>query len=435
MNDRLPELKEEMEKISVPVDKLDHIIRNTMKENRQPKKNSKKRIVIYSSSAAVLALGLLTGSAFVSPAMAKVVSQIPVIGSIFSFAGDEGLQTASKQGLASPVNQTVKDNGITLSIKDVFYDGTRLSLGYSHESLVSLGEVEQPDIQVNGKAINFSSSSSGKFISPQHYAGILDINPTEELPEEFIMKVTFSKVGLITGKWEFEFPVKQSNDVVIIRPMETKIFGNEEVKLKSLKVGPVGTDLSIDVLKPQDKQDLNFHFNVIDEKGNALTQLSGGGQGNIVNGNDLSHLEFQYPPLKEGMKNVTVIPYTLPETNGLPPKVSKSLQNENLPITLNQGELGRIVVTDIKYMEDKTVVYFKVESDFAFDGNFNHNRIWLEDHKGRDLTLDGKPYAERVEGNFYKQEFKPVNDKKNTKVVTREFPEPVMYEGFKVQLP
>jgi hypothetical protein len=142
-----------------------------------------------------------------------------------------------------------------------------------------------------------------------------------------------------------------------------------------------------------------------------------------------------YSPLKKGSKEVTVIPYTIPsEPETMVKKLTSTLDEAKLPIILDQGEIGKIVVTDIDRKQDKAIVYFEVKSEFAFDGNFSGNQIWLEDRKGNDLTIDAKPYATRVKGNLYMQEFK-VDKIKDLKIVTLKFPMPIMYEGFKVTLP
>ncbi|MFE4430811.1 DUF4030 domain-containing protein [Peribacillus butanolivorans] len=83
MNDYLSNnVKKEVDKIKIPEDKLDQAIENAIKRGKKKQRSLGKK-VIYFSSAAVLLFGLLIGSAFVSPAMAKVISNIPYLGSIF----------------------------------------------------------------------------------------------------------------------------------------------------------------------------------------------------------------------------------------------------------------------------------------------------------------------------------------------------------------
>ena len=144
MSKQWPNLKREMDKISVPMDKLDSIITNTINENRV--KKSKKKIALDSLSAAVIGFGIFIASASISPAMAKVASHIPIIGTFFNDVNDEGLRIAGQKGLTQMVDQTAKDNGITLTMNEIFYDGTRLTFGYTQESTFAIGEIELPTI-------------------------------------------------------------------------------------------------------------------------------------------------------------------------------------------------------------------------------------------------------------------------------------------------
>lgn len=76
-NNQWPDLKKEMDRIEVPTE-LSAIITNTVNENRA--KKSKKKVAFYFLSAAILGFGLFIGSASISPAMAKIASTIPIIG-------------------------------------------------------------------------------------------------------------------------------------------------------------------------------------------------------------------------------------------------------------------------------------------------------------------------------------------------------------------
>lgn len=433
MSNQWPDLKKEMEKIPVPMDKLDSIIVNTA--NEKGMRRSKKKIAFYSLSAAVLGFGLFIGSATISPTMAKVASQIPIIGTFFNDVDDEGLRIAGQKGLTQIVDQSAKDNGITLTMNEIFYDGTRLTFGYTQESLFAIGELERPTIEVDGKEINFSSGSFGDFITPQKYKGGININPIEELPKEFDMKVRIDAIGIIPGKWEFEFPVKQSSEVTVIRPQEMKMVEQAEVQIASLKLGPAGTDLRVNVTADEannklDVYRLNFH--VLDESGNVLDIISGSGSGDIENGREKAQLDFLYTPLKEGTKKVEIIPYTTPMVEE--EVVTMSLDDQTLPFVLEQGDYGKILITDLNFLEDKVVVYFDVQSDVIIDNKLSRNPIWLEDANGKNLMLEDRPYAVRIEGNSFKQEF--ATSKKDGLVVkTRKFSKPTTYESFEIELP
>ncbi|WP_313893065.1 DUF4179 domain-containing protein [Psychrobacillus sp.] len=432
MSNQWPNLKKGMEKIPVPMDKLDLIIANTMNEKRN--KRSKKRIAFYSLSAAVLGFGLFIGSATISPAMAKVASQIPLIGTFFNDVGDEGLRIAGQKGLTQIVDQSSKDNGITLTMNEVFYDGTRLTFGYTQESLFAIGELERPTIEVNGKEINFSSGSSGAFITPQKYKGTMNINPTEDLPEAFDMKIRIDAVGLIPGKWEFEFPVKQSNEVTVIRSQEAKMIEQAEVQITSVKLGPAGTDLTVKITMDKENNKLDpymLKFYMIDDKGNVLDMLTGSGHGDIENGKEKAELDFLYSPLKEGAKKVRIIPYTIPLARE---EVAMLIEEQSLPFVLDQGDFGKVLITDITYLKDKVVVYFDVQGDAIVDNKLSLNSIWLEDAKGNYLMLEDNPFPERIEGNSFKQEF-ALGKKEGLLIKTNKLSKPTTYEAFEIELP
>lgn len=442
MSGQFPEFKNEMDKIVVPDEKLNMIIMNTIKDNQGKKQKRKK--VIYSLSAAVVGFGLFIGSAIVSPAMAKVASHIPLVGNFFNDSKDEGLRIAGQKGLTQVIEQTSKDNGITITMNEVFYDGTRLTFGYTHEALLAIGELERPTIEVNGKEINFSAGYSGDFITPLKYKGMIDIAPTEELPEEFELKMRFDAVGLIAGNWEFAFPVKQSNKVTVIKLTDVKSIEEAEVKISSLKLGPAGTNLTVNVVAAEGQKKLDpysLHFYIIDENSNVLDLVSGSGTGDVNNGKETVKLDYLFTPLKEKTKKVKIVPYTIPK-----PFASKNegdvearteyadLDSANLPIVLDQGDFGKVVVTDIEYVHDKTIIHFEVESDFIIDNHSSRNPIWLEDANGKNLFSEDKPLPERIEGNRFKQEF-ATGKSKGLQLKTYKLSKPDMYEAFEIEIP
>ncbi|MBT2682335.1 DUF4179 domain-containing protein [Bacillus sp. ISL-37] len=433
MSDQFPDIKNEMNQISVPVDKLDAIIAQTVSETKV--KKSKKRVVIYSMNVAIIGFSLFIGSAMVSPAMAKVASNIPVVGTFFNDIGDEGLRIAGQKGLTQVVDQTAKDNGITLTINEVFYDGTRLTLGYTQESLLPLGELERPVIKVDGKEINFSSGYSGEFLTPQKYKGVIDITPTEELPEEFEMEVRIDAVGLVPGNWSFKFPVKQSNEVTVIRPSMVNQVDGAEISLSSLKIGPAGTDLNIKVIADPEKLDpYSLGFYLLDDKGKVINFLQGSGSGETVDGKEHVTLQSLYEPLEDGARKVKIIPYDLTLPNDGLQEVIVNLDKVKLPFTMSQGDYGNVVVNDIEYKENRTVIYFDIESDGIIDDRASENPIWLFDADGKNMSLDEKPFAERIKGNSFKQEF-ATGKAEGLKLKTNKMPKPVLYEEFVIEIP
>ncbi|WP_010676668.1 DUF4179 domain-containing protein [Bacillus timonensis] len=435
MSKHFPEFHRELENIPVPIEKLDSIIQQTISETRK-QKPKRKKFVLTTIGTVAAGFFLFIGSATLSPAMAKVASEIPLVGTFFNESNDEGLQIAGRSGLTQVIDQQSKDNGVTLTMNEIFYDGTRLTFGLTHEALIAIGNIERPTILVNGKEINFSTSSSGKFITPSKYESVMNVTPTEDLPEEFEMKVIIDAVGLIPGNWEFEFPVKQSNEVTVIRPNKSQVIYDAEVTVESVKLGPAGTDLAIQIKSDPNNTKIDpymdLEFAMIDDQGRGLRMLTGSGYGDTINGIEVANHRYLYSPVKEGAKSLTILPYKIPSGEGAYKELSVSL-NE-LPVEMDQGDVGKITVTDVEYRDDKTIVYFEVDSDFPFDDNLTRNRTWVESEDGKDLSIQDNPFAKRVKGNLFKQEFKATN-KKDIVFKAYQIPNPSMFEPFKITLP
>ncbi|MEK4510063.1 DUF4179 domain-containing protein [Paenibacillus anaericanus] len=81
------------------------------------------------STAAASILGVtLIASGFVSPAMADALKQIPVLGQIYSFwgenNGDPGVQQA--EDFITNVNQSVTHGKVTMNIPTLLFESRRL---------------------------------------------------------------------------------------------------------------------------------------------------------------------------------------------------------------------------------------------------------------------------------------------------------------------
>lgn len=303
--------------------------------------------------------------------------------------------------------------------------------------MFAIGKLERPTIEVNGKEINFSSGSSGDFITPQKFKGVLDINQTVELSDEFDIKIKIDAVGLIPGKWEFEFPVKQSNEVTVIGPQEVKKIEQADVQITSLKLGPAGTDLAVNITMDEENNKLDpymLDFYMIDEKENFLDIVSKSGEGETENGKVVADLDILYSPLKEGTKKVRIIPYIIPMTDGRAEGVSIQVDDQSVPFVMDQGDFGKILITDITYLEDRTILHFDIQSDAIVDNRLSRNPIWLEDANGKYLMLEDKPFAERIQGNSFKQGFS-TGEQDGLQLKTNKSPKPTMFEEFEIEIP
>lgn len=112
----------------VEVDLVDRVI-SKYERNEQPQivKYQKKWHYKVAFATAMLAC-LLVITPFISPTMAATFKQVPVLSSIFRLAGDLGLQMADEKGLSTKPQASMTQEGFTLSVSEVAYDGTRVQL-------------------------------------------------------------------------------------------------------------------------------------------------------------------------------------------------------------------------------------------------------------------------------------------------------------------
>ncbi|MDU9693991.1 DUF4030 domain-containing protein [Priestia aryabhattai] len=77
-------LKNEIDKIEVPQDKLDTAIQEAINKGKKQKiKTPKNRLAIYVSAAAILFFSIFIGSAFVFAPIGSMASKIPYLGAVF----------------------------------------------------------------------------------------------------------------------------------------------------------------------------------------------------------------------------------------------------------------------------------------------------------------------------------------------------------------
>ena len=309
MNDKISSFKREVDEIQVPVEKLDAIIENVLDGEMPKRKGIVWRRMAIGTSAAVLSLGILVGSTAISPAMANFVSQIPLIGSIFSQSDDKGLVQVSETGLAQVIGETKTVNGKSLTIDELFYDGTRFTFSYSFVSDVPITDnYLKPSWTIDGQQY---ASGMGRdeevVISPTERTGIYDLvhyqEETVPLKEKFELGLWFEGEG--GEKWDFHIPVvKQEVRQIAIDEVQQLEDPYLKLIVTSIESGPGGMLLNYKVESPYDQYMGSFvRFEVFDVNGNEYKMNSGGSTG--------AHYKkgtFLFEPIKDDVTQLIINP-------------------------------------------------------------------------------------------------------------------------------
>ncbi|MCR8643293.1 DUF4179 domain-containing protein [Paenibacillus sp. N1-5-1-14] len=316
MREKVHSFKQEMDKIPVPLDKLDAIIHQTVYETKIMRQVPKRRKLWVGVGAAAMAVVVLLGSTAVSPVMASMVSRIPLVGSIFSEFGDLGLQRASQQGLTYAVGEPQQVDGTSITVDEVFYDGTRLSIGYSVQSDQPIEELYlRPSLLVNGKSSGFGGGQKDIPITSTSRTSILDINMNQTFPEQFELGLSLETES---GKsWNFTIPVQAQSNVKLIPVDEKQQAGDINLHVVSLKMGQAGALLNFSAVSG-DKNHLASYleFKVVDESGREITSHSGGSEGKAVKGKEYVTGSRLFDPIDSSVKTLTITPYFMLPTNG-----------------------------------------------------------------------------------------------------------------------
>ncbi|RCW40905.1 DUF4179 domain-containing protein [Paenibacillus prosopidis] len=351
-------------------DRIDNTLTSLPTMPSKRTKGLARKMTLASAAAAILGISLI-GSGFVSPAIAQALKQIPLIESVFKIAGDLGLQAAVENKLITPINQSVTLNGVTLRISEVFYDGSRLTIGIVQHSPNGIKEILEVEPVINGNGWNFSATSSDiENLTDKKTAvslvQFMPLMPGEKLPDSFDLKLLVFLKGMEHERFVFEFPVrKSSSENRVITPMMSKTYGDMKITVQKIRLTPNTTHLVTNVIIPAGKESEAPRYTMFDNKGTMLQLLAENGSGEKMNNRVHLTSETEFIPFKTIPSSITIKPYVdessfkVTETSA----VLRDLPSPEHPIVLQQGEAGRLEITQVEKLTDKTVVHFRTFGD------------------------------------------------------------------------
>lgn len=286
------------------------------------KKSSVKRKLVYTLVSVAAIFFLLVGSSHYSPALASSLSQIPLIGSVFSNSELIGLQQAQKKGLTKEVGETKTVNGISVTLDEVLYDQNNISIGLFIESEKELGELyfgAGMDFTMDG---TLPSSASGTFgediLSETTRTAIQEINVTDEMPEEFDLGLVLH--GEKGETWHFTVPLGKITDLTIIDVNHAQSADGVDLTVKDLSISPTGIALSFESREAETDFDLtrggNIEFNMVDQDGKEIIGHSGGVTGELIKDNIVFKSNKQFEPIDDTVTALTITPYVVIPSSG-----------------------------------------------------------------------------------------------------------------------
>ncbi|SOC44094.1 DUF4179 domain-containing protein [Ureibacillus acetophenoni] len=387
---------------------------NSVVVETKPKRNSwiGKGLV----AAAVLTFGVI-GSGFVSPTMAQVLKEIPIIGSIFGGSPDTSLQMIHEQGLASQLNETVTNNGISLTITEAFLGGGRIAIAYTIETdKVVLQDISKNqgvplsfDAQLNGQRFDYIAEFE-QHVNGDVATGIIDMDYglSYSLIDQPTLFLNVNEIAGVQGTWNFELLLGNEATSAATEgfaPLETATWDEATFVVERVEFTPVQSQIIIDSTMPR-KEMGNYFFNLFDENGTSLG--FGGGSGGAVNDLGNGMVNFRETVLLPGRKeapNGLIIEIT--NNHGIlgDPEnymeVNVPLSDTVFPYTINYSDGSKLIITGYEQLANKTIVHYDIEGMLSLQNTF----LMLWDHNGEVITELTEPERTSLGTLSFKREF------------------------------
>ncbi|WP_263705380.1 DUF4179 domain-containing protein [Shouchella tritolerans] len=292
---------------------VEHAIRQGILKAEKAKKTSWKPWA-YSLGASAAAVALLFGSAYFSPALANSLSQIPVIGSVFSVSGDERLNQASEQGLTKGLDETQTINGVAVTLEELLYDQTRISVGFTVQSDEALTEEDynftlQPVINDKPSSA-FSASKETQQISANEQKHIYEFEAKEVDSDSFELGLILENDNGDTYYFSERVDQLDSNQIAVNNSQQAEGI---ELHVESLSLSQSSTSLTFSASQAGELTDLSLpiydlEFELVDQDGNTIPSYSGGVNGQFEDGVWTIEGAKMFDPLDPSVQKVIVTP-------------------------------------------------------------------------------------------------------------------------------
>lgn len=251
--------RDDYENIAVPMAELDAVVnRAILKGNRHVQINKCLR---FSVSAAIIGL-IFLGSGFMRTTVAKVLVNIPFVGSVFESFADEDLANLKAGDLTKLEDMQITANGITVAIKEVYYDQSNISVAYL-VSGAGFTDEKHFDAVLLCEGMPISGGGSGGYsrISDKLYSGLVKYYPAVDssLPDQFDLGVilTDNMEKAQESPYRFTIPVSRSQadektrSLVVMKAAQSS-SGDHILLVKKVVFTPVSTLVEYEYTHPNE---------------------------------------------------------------------------------------------------------------------------------------------------------------------------------------
>jgi hypothetical protein len=259
------------------------------------------------------------------------LSNLPIVGSAFQSAGDIGLKHAGEELASTSTRQTITDKGISLTLDQVVYDGSRISIGFLHDSKVKFLDIDPRNIQISGSSVSSGYGLRTSEVAPGITATVFTTTVDPVLPNQFSIEIQIKHIQTwendvkknLKGDWSFKANVVKVSDGVIektFNPPLVKNLDGIEISLTEIAATPLTTRVSFDLVRPADMDREHIFaeersegettvqralkFKLFDQQGKEISPLSGHASSS---GDGIEHFIELFAPLSEIQKQDLIL--------------------------------------------------------------------------------------------------------------------------------
>ncbi|MGY4797759.1 DUF4179 domain-containing protein [Lysinibacillus fusiformis] len=319
----------EVDLVNRTMDKYESKRNSKQPESFRTHKKMRQRVMMMMTASAAMIFSLVFITGLISPTMAATMKEVPVLSSIFKLAGDLGLKTADEKGLSTKLHTSVTKDGFTLSVSEVVYDGTRVSIAIERPHIENEKETLQERISdiklfINDVPINSfapeNSNSIGIMMHPgkDNDSAIIEFADLRNqggrpFPEQFDLTISTTITG-IQNPLKIDIPVKNKiEDYVTLQPNVSRDYDNIRFTVKKIELTPITTNITTQIILTDNSKFTlspiakDMDVDIFDEQGNKLKLINGNGW-NDPNDSD-QIIDYRFHPFESIPKTITFKPY------------------------------------------------------------------------------------------------------------------------------
>ncbi|NRG44484.1 DUF4179 domain-containing protein [Bacillus sp. CRN 9] len=204
------ELKNMIDEVHVPTDKLNAAVDEALKKGRRKHIHNSKgiqRLIVSTVAAAVIGI-----SGIIYSAHHSTQADDPLSDSLLYHYGDEGIQRVVEKGKAQRLNLVAEDQGMKIILEEGYLDDSQMVISYrvEGEKFHNLNNhISMLDLTVDDN----SSINTGIMLNPK--GGLITFSKASlfKIPDQPNIELNINSVGHVDGNWSFNFELKKEEEL------------------------------------------------------------------------------------------------------------------------------------------------------------------------------------------------------------------------------